>query len=167
MKILPSSRSIAGLIVALGLAVLPLRAEMPAAKTDPATTAIEKAILDANDRMIEAANSLNADAFFEYILDSDKGVIIQNGVVFKTRSEALEAVKRGFVGIAKLKRQIENPRVIVISPELAVLTGEGNTVAALHDGRTITNRFAISLIFQRKDGQWKVLQGHYSTPLQM
>lgn len=167
MKILPSSRSLSGLIVALGLAVFPLRAEMPASKTDPSTTAIEKAILDVNARMTETADSLNADAFFEYILDSDKGVIIQNGVLFKTRSEALEAVKRGFVGIAKLKRQIDNPRVIVITPELAVLTGEGNTIATLHDGRTITNRFAVSLIFQRKDGQWKVLQGHYSTPLQM
>jgi hypothetical protein len=167
MKILPSSRSVAGTIIAIVLAALPLRAEMPASKTDPSTTAIEKAILEANARMTEAANSLNADAFFEYILDSDKGVIIQNGLLFKTRSEALEAVKRGFVGIAKLKRQIENPRVIVITPELAVLTGEGNTIATLRDGRTITNHFAVSLIFQCKDGQWKVLQGHYSTPPQM
>ncbi|MFT3866944.1 MAG: nuclear transport factor 2 family protein [Nibricoccus sp.] len=167
MKTTSALHSFAAVIGALVLAALPLRAEMPVAKAEPSTTAIEKAILEANARMIEAANSLNADAFFEYILDSDKGVIIQNGVIFKTRSEALEAVKRGFVGIAKLKRQIENPRVIVITPELAVLTGEGNTVATLHDGRTITNRFAISLIFQCKDGQWKVLQGHYSTPIPM
>jgi len=167
MKIRPSSRSIAAIVFALGLAVFPLCAEMPASKTDPSTTAIETAILEANARMTYAANSLNADAFFEYILDSDKGVIIQNGVLFKTRQEALEAVKRGFVGIATLKRQIESPRITIISPDLAVLTGEGNTIATLQDGRTITNHFAVSLIFQRKDGQWKVLQGHYSTPLKM
>lgn len=166
MKTSASFRSFA-VVAALALApaALPLRAEMSAAKADPTTTAIEKAVIEVNARMTEAANSLNAEAFFEYILDSDKGVIIQNGVIFKTRREALDAVKRGFVGIAKLKRQIENPRVIVITPDLAVLAGEGNTIATLNDGRTITNHFAVSVIFQRNDGQWKVLQGHYSASM--
>jgi len=134
---------------------------------DPTATAIEQAVLAANEKMTQAANSLNADAFFEYIIDSDKGVIIQNGALFKTRQEALEAVKRGFTGITKLERHIDNPLITVVSPDLAVLAGEGNTIATLVDGRVMTNHFAVSLIFQRKDGQWKVLQGHYSTPIKM
>ncbi|MBI5380563.1 MAG: nuclear transport factor 2 family protein [Opitutae bacterium] len=144
-----------------------ISAATPPAAPDPATAAIEQAVLETNERMIEAANSLDADAFFAYILDSDKGLIIQNGVRFKTRQEALAAVKRGFAGIAKLERRIDDPLITVVSPELAVLTGEGNTVATLADGRVMTRRFAVSLIFQRKDGQWKLLQGHYSMPVGM
>ena len=149
------------------LATVPLRAESKPAAPAPAAAAIEKAVLEANAQMTAAANSLNADAFFEYILDSAKGVIIQNGTLFKTRQEALEAVKRGFLGIAKLDRQIESPQVTVVSPELALLTGEGTTHATFTDGREMTTHFAVSLIFQLKDGQWKVLHGHYSTPLRM
>ena len=155
-------------IVAAGLlATVPLPAESKPATPDPATAAIEKAVLETNTKMTQAANSLNADAFFAYILDSDKCVIIQNGNLFKTRQEALEAVKRGFVSLAKLERQIDHPQVTVISPELALLTGEGTTHVSFADGREITTHFAVSLIFQLKDGQWKVLHGHYSTPMRM
>jgi ketosteroid isomerase-like protein len=155
------------IVVASLLATVALRADSKPAAPDPAVAAIEKVVLEANARMTAAANSLNADAFFEYILDSAKGVIIQNGTLFETRQEALEAVKRGFLGIAKLERQIESPQVTVVSPELALLTGEGTTHATFADGRETTTHFAVSLIFQLKDGQWKVLHGHYSTPLRM
>jgi len=155
------------IVVAGLLATVPLRAESKSVAPDPAVAAIEKAVLETNAKMTAAANSLNADAFFDYILDSAKGVVIQNGTLFKTRQEALEAVKRSFIGFAKLERQIESPQVTVVSPELALLTGEGTTHATFTDGREITTHFAVSLIFQLKDGQWKVLHGHYSTPLRM
>ena len=155
-------------IVAAGvLATVLLRAESKPAAPDPAVAAIEKAVIETSAKMTQAANTLNADAFFEYILDSGKCAIIQNGDLFNTRQEALEAVKRGFVGLAKLERQIDNPQVLVLSPELALLTGEGTTHATLPDGRVLTSPFAVSLIFQLKDGQWKVLHGHYSTPMRM
>lgn len=130
---------------------------------DPA--GIEKAVLETNARMTEAANRLDADAFFDFILESDKGLIIQNGTIFKNRQEALEAVKRGFQGITKMDRRLESPQVTVISPDLALLVAEGNTTATFASGRIMTSRFAVSLIFMRKDGQWKLLHGHYSMPV--
>jgi uncharacterized protein (TIGR02246 family) len=129
---------------------------------DPA--GIEKAVLETNARMTEAANRLDADAFFDFILETDKGLIIQNGTIFKNRQEALEAVKRGFQGITKMDRRLESPQVTVISPDLALLVAEGTTTATFASGRIMTSRFAVSLIFMRKDGQWKLLHGHYSMP---
>jgi ketosteroid isomerase-like protein len=114
--------------------------------------------------MTEAANRLDADAFFDFILETDKGLIIQNGTIFKNRQEALDAVKRGFQGIAKMDRRLENPQVTVISADLALLVAEGNTVATFASGQTTTSHFAVSLIFMRKEGQWKLLHGHYSMP---
>jgi ketosteroid isomerase-like protein len=156
-------------LIAIVITVLSLAATQAFAQSKPADSqssdeAIQKAVLETNAKMTAAANSLNVDAFFEYILDSDKCVIIQNGTVFKTRQEALEAVKRGFLGLAKMDRRFENPQVTVISPETALLSSEGTYSATLSDGRTMDGRFAVSLVFVRRAGQWKVLHGHYSMP---
>jgi ketosteroid isomerase-like protein len=136
----------------------------PPEGADRDRAAIEKAVLETNARMTEAANRLDADAFFAYIIDTDKGPIIQNGVLFKSRQEALETVKRGFQGIATIERQFENPQVTVLSPDAALMTAEGSTTATLTDGRIIHRRFAVSLVFVRREGQWKLLHGHYSMP---
>ena len=128
--------------------------------------AIEKAVLEANSRMIQASNDLNTDRFFAFILDSDKGPVIQDGRLFKTRTDALDFLKAGFQGIAKIDRKYDQTYVTVLSPETALLTGTGSFSATLADGRILSNPFAVSLVFVLRDGQWKVLQGHYSTPKQ-
>jgi uncharacterized protein (TIGR02246 family) len=127
--------------------------------------AVEQAVLETNAKMTAAANRLDADAFFEFILDTDKGLIIQNGVLFKSRADALAAVKRGFQGVAKMDRRFENPQVTVIAADSALLAAEGTAVATLADGRTLNSRFAVSLVFVRQDGQWRLLHGHYSMPM--
>ncbi|MGA2863473.1 MAG: nuclear transport factor 2 family protein [Verrucomicrobiota bacterium] len=136
-------------------------------EADTAPQAIQKAVLETNAKMTQAANSLNVEAFFDYILETDKGLIIENGTLFKTRQEAMQAVKRGLMGVAKVDRRFDDPQVTVISPEAALLTSEGTVTATLTDGRTMTSRFAVSLVFVRKEGQWKLLHGHYSRPVKM
>lgn len=126
--------------------------------------AIEKAVLEANTRMTQAEKSLDADRLLAFILDSDKGPIIQDGRLFKTRTEALETIRAGFQGIAKIDRQYDQTYVTVLSPETALLTGTGSSTATLADGRALSRPFAVSLVFVLRDGRWKVLQGHYSTP---
>ena len=133
-------------------------------RSGEATASIVKAVLETNAKMLQAANQLNADLFFDYILESDPSVLIQNGTVFKTREEAFQAVKRGFQGMQKMNRAFDNPQVTVLGPELALLTSEGTLAATLADGRAINGRFAVSLIFVQKSGQWKLIHGHYSTP---
>ena len=126
--------------------------------------AIEKAVLKVNADIVQAGNSLDADKFFAYILDSDKGLIIQDGTLFKTRQEAYDAIKQGFQGISSLARSFDQTYVTVVSPQCAVLTGTGKSTTTLNDGRTFSGPFAVSMIFVLKDGQWRLLQGHYSSP---
>lgn len=143
------------------LAVLGSLRLSAAAEAQP-NPAVEKAVLAVNDAMIAAANRLDVDGLFEYILESTQPVIVQNGVIFRTRAEAFAAVKRGMQGIAKLERRIENPQVTVIAPDAALLVGDGNVTATYESGATASTRFAVSLLFVRRDGRWKVLHGHYS-----
>ncbi len=136
-------------------------------KATPVTSeeVIKRAVLETNEKMSQAANSMDVDAFFAHIVESDKCVIVRNGVVFKTRQEALDAVKRGYMGIAKMDRRFDNPQVTVISPDVALLASEGTVSATFTDGRNMSASFAVSLVFVYRDGQWKVLHGHYSMPV--
>ena len=63
-----------------------------------------------------------------------------------------------------IDRRFVDPKVTVISPEAALLVSDGIVAATLEDGRVVTGRFAVSLVFVRRDGRWLVLHGHYSTP---
>lgn len=126
--------------------------------------AIEKVVLKTHLQMSQADSNLDADKFFSYILDFDKGLIIQDGRLFKTRQEAYETVKEGFEGISQLKRTYEHTYVTVISPEAALLTAQGTSTVTLSDGQTFSSPFAASLVYVLQDGQWKVLHGHYSVP---
>jgi ketosteroid isomerase-like protein len=126
--------------------------------------AIEKAVLEANAKMIQAAENLDAEGFFDWILDSVKGPVIQDGKLLLSRQEALEAVKRGFQGVARVKYQLDRTYVSAISPEVALLTAEGTSTATLEDGRTFSAPFALSEVFVLREGKWKVLHAHQSVP---
>lgn len=151
------------ILVAAQLISAPAEADdkSAAAWSDPA---IEQAVLAANTEMVAAANRLDVDAFFAHIVNTDKGMIVQNGTIFRTRQQAYEAVQRGLQGVTKLERRFENPQVTVIGPDTALLVADGIADAVFTDGRTMSSRFAVSLLFVRVGAQWQLLHGHYSAP---
>jgi hypothetical protein len=130
----------------------------------PADPIIVQAVLTANAALIDASNRLDTDAFFAAIIDSDETRIIQDGKLFKTRAEAMAAVRQGSQAIAKLERRLADPHVTVLAPGVALLTSAGTTAFTLQDGRSFNGPFAMSLLFVLRDGQWKVFHGHYSLP---
>ena len=132
--------------------------------TTPDEAAIKKAVLKVHAQMARAEKDLDADTFFEYILDFENGLIMQDGIVFNTRKEALDAVRTGFERVAQIQRVYERTDVTVLSPEVALVTAKGASKVTLVDGRTFNNPFAASSVFVVRDGQWKLLHGHYSLP---
>lgn len=134
------------------------------AETSSASDKIVQAVLATNARMNDAASRLDTEAFFAFIVDSDESRIIDDGKLFKTRAEAMAAVRQGSQGIAKLERRFDQPHVTVLAPDAALLTADGTNSVTLQDGRTFQGRFAVSLVFVLRDGEWKLLHGHYSLP---
>ncbi len=130
----------------------------------PDKAAIEKAVLKVHAEMAKAEKDLDPETFFSYVLDFDNGLIMQDGLVFNTRREALDAVKTGFQRVTQVERNYERTEVTVLSPEAALVTAKGYSTVTLTDGRAFTNPFAASTIFVLRDGQWKLLHGHYSLP---
>lgn len=96
---------------------------------------------------------------------TDDCAIVQNGYVFPSREEAIAAVAAGNQGVREIERVFENPQVTVLSADAALLVSAGRFAATLDDGRTISGRFAVSLVFVRVGDAWKVRLGHYSAPV--
>ena len=147
-----------------GLALILTGSAQLFAETASTSDKIVQAVLAANARMNDAANRLDTEAFFAFIVDSDESRIIQDGKLFKTRAEAMAAVRQGSQRVLKVERIFDEPHVTVLAPDTALLTADGTNSVTLQDGRTFQGRFAVSLVFVLRDGHWKLLHGHYSLP---
>jgi ketosteroid isomerase-like protein len=125
---------------------------------------VQKAVLARLAEIQNAAQALDADKVFSFVLDNDTGALAQNGKLFLTRTEALESTKRGFQGLQKVDYQFDQQHVTLLSPTIALATGEGLSSATTDDGRTFTTRFAQSVVLVLTNGEWKVFHAHRSFP---
>jgi uncharacterized protein (TIGR02246 family) len=132
--------------------------------TESDRAAIEQAVLAANAQMTRAAEDLDADRLFSFMLDTDKGSVIQNGNLLLTREQALARVKNNFRGIRKLEYRWNQLHVTVVTPTVAILVAQGDSSATTGQGETFGTPFAQTLVFVLRDGQWKVLHAHQSSP---
>ncbi len=153
--------SLAILIIITGLSLAAVSSKNDASPAQQKNIAAE--VLKVHEEMKKAAENLDADALFKFVLDVND-VIIENGVLRSTWKNASDATRQGFQGIKELSYSYNHTNINVISPEAALWTGSGTTTAALADGRKITIDFAESIVFVLRDGQWKVLHAHRSSP---
>jgi len=128
------------------------------------TKSIEDAVLEVSAQMTLAGEAVDADRLFSFMLDTDKGSVIQNGVVMVTRQEALERVRSNLRGISRIQYRWKKQYVKVLSPEVAVLTAEGESTATTTAGDTFTTPFAQTVVFVLEAGSWKAIHAHQSSP---
>jgi len=128
------------------------------------TKSIEDAVLAVSAQMTKAGEAVDPDRLFTFMLENDKGSVVQNGVVMVTRREALERVRSNLRGISKIQYRWKNQYVKVLSPEVAVLTAEGESTATTTAGDTFTTPFAQTVVFVLEAGSWKAVHAHQSSP---
>jgi uncharacterized protein (TIGR02246 family) len=126
--------------------------------------AIEKAVLETSAQMTKAAENLDIDRLFSFMLPNDQGSIVQYGNVFLTREQALTQTRQTLRGIRKLAYRWNQQHVTVVAPGVALLVSEGESQATTEQGETFSAPFAQTLVMVLKDGQWKVLHAHQSGP---
>jgi uncharacterized protein (TIGR02246 family) len=125
---------------------------------------IEQAVLATSAEMTRSGEAADIDGLFRHMLETDKGSVIQNGIFLATREDALQRVKSNMRGIGKIRYTWKRQHVTVLSPEAALLTAEGQSVATTAAGETISTPFAQSIVFVLRDGQWKAIHAHQSSP---
>jgi hypothetical protein len=152
-------------VVAAALLVIGIvTASQGQSNKNPVPPDVEKAVLARLTEIQSAAQTLNPDLVFSFVLENDKGSLAQNGKLFLTRKEALESTKQGFQGLRKVDYRFDQQHVAFLSPTVALATGEGSSSATTEDGRTFTTRCAQSVIFVLTKGEWKVFHAHRSFP---
>lgn len=127
------------------------------------SAAVEKAVLKVHDELIAAAENRDAETMFSYILDNDKGAIIQDGQMM-SRQEALQQIRQAFERVSAIKYDFTKRQVNVLSSEIALMTAAGTTKTTIPTGETFTAAFANSSVFVLGEGGWKIIHGHHSTP---
>ena len=125
---------------------------------------LEEAVLRTSAEMARAGEAVDAERLFSFMLDTDKGSVIQNGVFLATRAEALQRVKANLRGISKIEYRWKRQHVTVLSAEVALLTAEGESVATTTEGQVFTTPFAQTVLFVMREGHWKALHAHQSSP---
>jgi hypothetical protein len=130
----------------------------------PAPAEVKKAVLARLAEIQSAAQTLDAEKVFRFVLENDKGALVQNGKLILTRKEALEATRQGFQRLRKVAYQFDQQHITLISPTVALATGEGSSSATTDDGRTLSTPFAQSVVLVLTNGEWMVLHAHRSFP---
>jgi uncharacterized protein (TIGR02246 family) len=152
-----------GVLIVLGLLMpAPAAAGSPGSQGAPA--AVEAAVLAVHDEMTRAGEAGDADRLFSYMMDTDTGSVIQNGVILATRAEALEQVRSNLRGVSKVQYTWRRRLVTVLSPEIAVLAVEGDSTMTLATGGSFSTPLAQTIVFVSKNGQWKAIQACHSLP---
>ena len=130
----------------------------------PTSPDSQKAVLARLAEIQNAAQALDPDKVFSFVLENDTGALAQNGKLFLTRREALESTRQGFQGVQKVDYRFDQQHVTLLAPTVALVTGEGSSSATTDDGRRFTTRFAQSVVFVLTNGEWKVFHAHRSFP---
>ena len=131
------------------------------AQQDPA---IEKAVLAANAQVTQAAESRDLDALFRFMLDTDKGSIVQNGALSLTPQQAKDRLAPSFRAPVKVHYRWKQQHVTVLSPTTALLVSEGESVATAANQDPVTVPFVQTAVWVLRDGAWKILHAHQSSP---
>jgi len=126
--------------------------------------AIEASIRALHNRLRQAAGKLDAVALYEPVLDTDTPPIIESGQLRPTRAAALANTAAGLEALSALSYEYTREHIDVLSPTVAIWVGEGTSRMTLQDGREIVAPFAETLVLVLRDGDWKILHAHRSTP---
>ena len=122
-------------------------------------------VLAAYDGMIAAAEALNVDELYRQVLDNDQGALAVNGQLILTRAAALERTRANFRNLTRVKYRVAERHVTMLGADVAVLVATGTSQADVADGRSFSTDFVHTVVFVRRDGAWRVIHSHQSTPV--
>jgi ketosteroid isomerase-like protein len=165
MKIIPRNLLLLAAVASIVVAITAVtESETAPAASIPADA--EKAVLARLADIQSAAQALDADKVFSFVMENNAGAIAQNGKLFLTRSDALDSTRQSFESLqaagARIEYRFDQQHMTFLSPTIALATGEGLTSVTGSDGRIVKTPFAQSVVFVLTNGDWKVFHAHRS-----
>ncbi|MDR3058121.1 MAG: nuclear transport factor 2 family protein [Prevotella sp.] len=112
------------------------------------------------EKSIIAAENLDGKLLADCVDDSLQAGFIINGDYFRSFTEVMADFDKKAVGCMSQKMDIINKKITVLGEKTALLTASGNYSLYLEDGRTLTGKFAYSLVYSKLSGNWKIIHSH-------
>jgi hypothetical protein len=116
------------------------------------------------EKHVKAAENIDVKGLNDCVDDTLKAGFIDNGFFLKSFDELMKGFTEGIKGIRSQKFTISNKKITVLADNAALLTASGNYSMALEDGRTLTGRFAWTLVYSKVNENWKIIHTHFSNP---
>lgn len=133
-------------------------------KQPPQVVSAEMTIRERLAEIQTAAQKLDAEKVFSFVLENDQGALAQNGKLFLTREDALDSTRQAFTGLQKVAYRFSRQNITLLSPTVAVAVGEGSSSATTADGTSRATPFVQSVVLVLTNGEWKVFHAHRSFP---
>ena len=125
-------------------------------------TRIAEEIRNVNNTIYLAGNEKNARKLYSHFSDSVTGVF--NGIVLSSWEDHKKTGAAFFGAQKEMKFTIDSIyHVDVISPDVAILTGTYRLAATDTSGNTINTSPAWTYVFNKQNGEWKVVHFHESS----
>lgn len=126
-----------------------LTAEQKDKITSEITTAFEKSIT--------AAESLNGNLLADCVDDSLQAGFIIDGYFFRSFTEVIADFEKKAIGCKAQKMNVTNKKITILGENSALLTTSGDYSLDLEDGRTLSGKFAYSIVYSKVNGNWKII----------
>jgi len=121
---------------------------------------ITSAIATLFEKNIKAAESFDTALLSDNVDDSLKAGFIVTGQFFRSFDQVMDDFNKKIKGAQSQKLNLTNKKITVLAENTALVTASGDYSMALEDGRTLTGRFAWTLVYSKINGHWKIIHSH-------
>ena len=112
------------------------------------------------ERSIKAAESLDGKLLADCVDDSSQAGFIVNGNFFRSFSEVMADFEKNAIGCKAQKINVINKKITALGENNALLTASGDYSLDLEDGRTLTGKFAYTIVYSKVNGNWKIIHSN-------
>ena len=125
-------------------------------------TAIADTVTMLANQLFEAENRRDADVFMSQSSDDPDFRYVSSGNLFPSKDSLSRAAHARVKSLKSLTYTLKTSGVTVLSPAAAVFTGAYGETAVDSLGNSLTFRDGWTAVYARRNGQWKIIHGHFS-----
>jgi ketosteroid isomerase-like protein len=121
---------------------------------------VENEISVATDDLFKAFESLDANQTYSYFLQNEDFAAASMGKLITDHRALLDTMKLHLGSFQKERISITNQKIYVINLDAAVISLASMAEITLKNGAEMKAPFALTILWVKKDGEWKVAHYH-------
>jgi hypothetical protein len=112
--------------------------------------------------MVKSGEALDYDALSKGVDDQNHAGFIVNNVYYAKYDSLTNLLKGRAGGVSKQTIVFQKQKITAITEDVVLVIAIGDSTVELMNGTQIPLKFYWTFVYQKIDGQWKVVQSHQS-----